>query len=389
MDYLEVADVFRQFAPSYLERFGAAMPPSHRRAILDILACRTQAMGGHVYRCEDCGEVFHVYHACRNRACPACHTRQTEDWLAARTDELLPCPYYHVSVTVPAELRQVFRANQSDCYGLLMKAGAQALMTLCKDKRYMGATPAILAVLHTWTATMDYHPHVHLLVSGGGIGDNGATWREARRRFLVPVRALSKLVCGKVRAWLKKHRPDLEAQLPAKVWRKSWVAWCKHWGQGETALLAYLARYVHRIAITNRRIVAMDHNTVTFRYKHRKSGQWRTCTLQGHEFMRRFLQHVLPKGLHKVRYYGLWHPAKRPQQQNARLALKLAQPPAPLRLCDPENAGTDAFESTQDPSQKDPMPACPHCGSHATRLLGPLQPQHRAQAARASPPKVC
>ena len=388
MDCLEVAHVLRQFAPSYLERFGAAILPSHRRAILDILACRTQAMGGHVYRCQDCGEVFHVYHACRNRACPACHARQSEAWLAARTAELLPCPYYHVCVTVPAELRQVFRAHQSDCYGLLMKAAAQALTALCNDKRYMGATPAVLAVLHTWSATLDYHPHVHLLVSGGGIDQHGAIWREAKHPFLVPVRALSKLVCGKFRALLKKHRPDLDAQLPGKVWSKSWVAWSKHWGQGQTTVLAYLARYVHRIAITNHRIVAMDHNTVTLRYKHRKSAQWRTCTLKGHEFIRRFLQHVLPKGLHKVRYYGLWHPAKRPQRQNARRVLQLAKPPD-TKHTDATPNTTPVFAATPQPqSQELPGPTCPHCRSQATRHLRILQPQPPDRPARASPTKA-
>ena len=325
MEKIEVADVFRQFGPSYIERFGARILPSHRRAIEDIMACRTQAMGGHVYQCCDCGEHFHVYHGCRNRSCPACHTRQTKDWLEARSPELLPCPYYHVTVTVPAQLRDMFRANQKDCYGMLMKAAAETLMALCQDKRYMGAKPAILAVLHTWTAKMDYHPHVHLLVSGGGIADGGAAWREAKHPFLVPVRAASPMLRGKFRAMLDKPQPGLCAQQPKAAWSKKWVVWCKYWGSGETSVLDYLARYVHRIAITNTRIVAMDERTVTFRYKERKKSRWRTCTLSGHEFMRRFLQHVLPKGLHKVRYYGLWNPKQRAQQQNARIALELAQ----------------------------------------------------------------
>jgi len=167
------------------------MPPSHRRAIEDITACRTGAMGGHCYQCEDCGERFHVYHGCRNRSCPACHTHQTALWLEARTAQLLPCPYYHVCVTVPAELHAMFRAHQKDAYGALMKAAAQTVTALCHDKRYMGAAPAILAVLHTWNARMDYHPHVHLLVSGGGIADDGPAWRGAKHDYLIPVRAAS------------------------------------------------------------------------------------------------------------------------------------------------------------------------------------------------------
>ena len=379
MASLEVADVFRQFGPSYLDAFGDRLLPSHRRAIEDILACRTAAMGGHVYRCDGCGTHFHVYHGCRNQSCPACHTHQTKRWLDARTLELLPCPYYHVTVTVPAQLRDVLRSNQSDGYRLLMKAAAEAVSTLCRDKRYMGATPAILAVLHTWTAAMDYHPHVHLLVSGGGIGEDGATWREAKHPFLVPVRALSRLVRGKFHDALKKERPDLETQLPAGVWTRDWVAWCKSWGQGETAVLDYLARYVHRIAIANRRILAIDERTVTFRYKDRKRQQWCTSTLTGHEFMRRFLQHVLPKGFHKVRYYGLWHCAQRPQRENARrvLLLKQAQPaleaPTPQTGCGEVLSG-DIIHVT-----------CPHCGSHAARHLGPLPRGHASRAARASP----
>lgn len=388
MKKIEVADVFRQFGPSYLDAFGARMLPSHRRAIEDVMACRTQAMGGHVYLCCDCGEHFHVYHGCRNRSCPACHTRQTQDWLEARAAELLPCAYYHVCVTVPAELRAMFRANQKDCYGALMKAAAQTVLTLCQDKRYMGAKPAILAVLHTWTARMDYHPHVHLLVSGGGIADGGKAWCEAKHPFLVPVRAASAMLRGKFRAMLEKRQPGLCAQQPKAAWSKSWVVWCKHWGDGETAVLDYLGRYVHRIAITNTRIVAMDENTVTFRYKERKQSRWRTCTVSGHEFMRRFLQHVLPRGLHKVRYYGLWNPKLRTQQQNARIALELGQAKTDAAGCaqDAGGAGGNQEHGTDESGGgPDADPVCPHCGSTNTRHQSELRPAYRCRAARASP----
>ena len=376
---LEVADVFRRFGPSYIEAFGDRLLPSHRRAVEDITACRTAAMGGHAYACADCGGRFHVYHGCRNRSCPACHARQTRLWLDARCAELLPCPYYHVTVTVPAQLRDALRSNQSDGYRVLMKAAADSVIALCLDRCHMGAVPAILAVLHTWTADMDYHPHVHMLVSGGGAGEDGVSWREAKHPFLAPVRALSRLVRGKFHDALRKKRPDLEAQLPAKAWTRDWVAWCKPWGQGETAVLDYLARYVHRIAITNRRILAMDGRTVTFRYKNRKSAQWRTCTLTGHEFMRRFLQHVLPKGFHKVRYYGLWHCAKRPQRENARRALLLRQPQPAV-----ETPGANSPNAQPAPDDIARV-TCPHCGSHNARNLGPLAHGPAQHAARASP----
>jgi hypothetical protein len=386
MKMLEIADVVRQFGPSYLDAFGARMLPSHRRALEDIAACRTPAMGGHLYQCDGCGESFYVYHGCRNRSCPACHTGQTAQWLEARTEELLPCPYYHVCVTVPSELHPLFRSNQSLVYGLLMKAAAGAVRELCGDKRYMGATPAILAVLHTWTVRMDYHPHVHLLVSGGGIAGDDTAWREAKRNFLVPVRALSRLVCGKFYALLQKEQPGLAAEHAGAVWEKKWVAWCKPWGRGEQAVLDYLARYVHRIAITNSRILAIGENTVTFRYKNRKQNRWRTCTLSGHEFLRRFLQHVLPKGLHKVRYYGLWNPRKRQLLRNARVALELARDPAPGGR--PADRGGD--ESSLPPAadaaiEPDAGPACPRCGCANTRHLDILPRGRNALAPRASP----
>jgi len=300
--------------------------------------------------------------------------------------ELLPCPYYHVTVTVPAQLRAMFRANQKDCYGLLMKAAAETVMALCQDKRYMGAKPAILAVLHTWTTRMDYHPHVHLLVSGGGIADGGAAWREAKHPYLIPVRAASSMLRGKFRALLDKCQPGLCAQQPSAAWTKKWVVWCKRRGRGKTAVLDYLGRYVHRIAITNTRIVAMDGNTVTFRYKERKKSRWRSRTLSGHEFMRRFLQHVLPKGLHKVRYYALWNPKQRAQQQNARIALELAQARTDAVDCAQDIDGTDGNQEPATDHASDAGPPCPHCGSINTRHQGTLRPGSRRQlAARASP----
>jgi hypothetical protein len=385
MAHLEVADVFRQFGPSYLEAFGDGMLPSHRRAIEAIVACRTPAMGGHVLHCGACGETFYIYHACRNRACPACHTRQTRQWLEARSAQILPCTYHHVCITVPKELRAAFRANQRGCYGLFMKAAAAAVLELCADKRHMGAKPAVLSVLHTWNATMGYHPHVHLLVSSAGIDPDGASWRESAPKFLVPVHALSRLVRGKFMAMLQKACPDIHTPIAGVAWKKKWVVWSKPWGKGETAVLEYLARYVHRVAITNARILAMDAKTVTFRYKDRKTGIMRTCTVSGHEFMRRFLQHVLPRGFHKVRYYGLWHSSRRAQRENLRLILLLkdahqtaAKQLSPL-LTGPKVPGP------RGPGEHQDNPPCPYCGSRETTYVQTLYKTRTAKQPRASP----
>jgi hypothetical protein len=254
-----LADVFRRFADDYLSRHGASVLPSHRRAIADILACRTHALGGHLWRCNHCSNEVYSYHSCKNRSCPRCHKDQTERWIAAREVELLACPYFHVTVTVPAELREVLRANQRDGYAALMKATAEAVIELARDRRHVGGTVGVMAVLHTWTQQLVYHPHVHCLVTGGGVSDDGRDWHPARDNFLVPTRPLAVLVRAKMRAALAKRRPDLV--LPKAAWRKPWVIHCTAWGDGAEAVLRYLARYVFRVAITEGRIVGLNDAT--------------------------------------------------------------------------------------------------------------------------------
>ena len=352
---IEVADVFHRFAPDYLAAHGASMLPSHQRAITDILACRTEVLGGHLWRCDQCSAERFSYHSCKNRSCPKCHADQTERWLQARRAEMLPSRYFHVTVTVPEELREVLRANQRDGYAILMKAAAEAIVELARDPRYVGGTVGVLAVLHTWTQQLAFHPHVHCLVTGGGVSDDARLWHPARTDFLVPVKALAKLVRGKLRAGFAARRPDLV--LPETVWSKPWVVHCTSWGEGQQAVLDYFARYVFRVAITNTRIVGLDDQTVTIRHKHRKSNRWRTSRIPGHEFMRRFLQHVLPKGLHKVRYFGLWHPAKREQAARARLLLQLDNPAITHNAEMVENAA----DPTSDHVQPDEPRICPCC----------------------------
>jgi hypothetical protein len=252
-----------------------------------------------------------------------------------------------------------------------MRAGAAAIIELARDPRYVGGTVGVLAVLHTWTQQLNLHPHVHCLVSGGGISADASTWHPARRNFLVPIKALAKLVRGKFRAMLRQKCPDLI--IPDAAWRKCWILHVTAWGNGEQAVLDYLARYVFRVALTNARIVGLDDETVTIQYKERKTGRSRTCRLSGHEFMRRFLQHVLPRGFHKVRYFGLWHPAQRNNAARVRQMLQLQSTP---KFDPPQDFVVAPFT----PSDADPGPSiepriCPHCQGRLIfiRTLSPRQ----------------
>lgn len=368
---IELADVVRRFKDRYIDEFGSVMMPSQRKALADIAACMTAEMGGHQYRCRDCDQTFWVYHGCRNRACPACHGRQMRDWLEAREAELLPCDYYHVVATVPEELRHLFLSDQKLMYSLLMKTVAGAVMDLARDPKYLGATPGILMVLHTWTGQLQYHPHTHLLVTGGGVTDDGQSWCAPPGAFLVPVKALSKLIAGRFRDALKETDPEAFHRLPRKTWKREWCSFCKHYGRGRQAVVEYLARYAFRIAITNTRIVAMDDTHVTFRYKQRETGEWKLCRLTGVEFIRRFLMHVLPQGFHKLRYYGLWHHSKRHLQQRARLLLSLLGPvrlAECLRIAEVAAEANRLSESNGVPAEGF-SPSCPYCGSHRVEHL--------------------
>jgi hypothetical protein len=253
----------------------------------------------------------------------------------------------------------VLRANQRDGYAVLMKVAAESIIEIARDPRYVGATVGVLAVLHTWTQQLIYHPHVHCLVTGGGVSDDGNHWHPARNGYLVQIRALANLVRGKLKAALTKRRPDLI--VPKAAWGKPWVVDCTAWGEGDEAVLRYLARYVFRIAITNSRIVRLDDKGVTIRHKDRKSMQWRTTRLSGHEFMRRFLQHVLPKGLHKVRYYGLWHPARREHAQRARFMLLLDRPVTPSPATGSAETVDRANDRSVDHTPSDETRTCPCC----------------------------
>lgn len=314
---LEVADVLCRAGDAYLSKFGLAMPPSHRRAVHDIRACRTEVFGGHVYHCDRCGHQQYAYHSCKNRNGPKCQGDDTEAWLAQRRGELLDGPYFHLVFTLPKELRPLVRRHQKVLYGVLMKAAAKSLTKLAADPRYVGGRIGVLAVLHTWTTTMAYHPHAHLLVPAGGVTKDGA-WVVARKDYLVPVKALAPIFRGMFLSMLSKALPH--EPVPNSVWAKPWVVYCKPTVQGSEKVLQYLARYVHRVAFANSRLVHITEDHVTFRYQNRRQRQWKTMTVPAEEFIRRFLQHVLPRGTHKVRYYGIWHPSHRALLRRVQLA---------------------------------------------------------------------
>ena len=281
-------------------------------------------------------------------------------------------------MTVPAELRAAFRRHQKLLYGMLMQVSAAAVKDLCAEKRHLGALPGILSVLHTWNGQLRYHPHVHMLITGGGITPDGQHWEPARREFLVPVDALSRKIAAQFRAALEAAAPAVFAVIPAAVWHREWVSFCKHYGHGNDAVLTYLSRYVFRTAISNARILGMDQTHVTFRWKDRGADAWRIERLPGVEFLRRFLQHVLPRGFHRVRYYGLWHPSKRDQSNRAWVLLILATPAdtaQPLRISSLSEALSELTEpadrAVDEAADHDAaLPRCPHCGSCRTRFLG-------------------
>jgi hypothetical protein len=352
---LELADIFREHGASYCRKYADKILPSHRQAMWAIERCRTEALGGQVFGCVSCQEFQYSYHSCRNRHCPKCQHEQTQAWLEVQRELLLPVPYFMLTFTLPSELRELASRNQKLMYALLFQASALAAQKLAKDPRYVGGQIGLVGVLHTWTRNLIYHPHVHYLAPGGGLSPDGHTWLPTRNQFFLPVKALSKLFRAAFRRGLQKTA--LFDQVPQKVWRKDWVVHCKPVGNGQAAL-KYLAPYIHRVAISNRRLISieqrgsMETSQLTFQYRVSDTGQLKLCTLTVESFMHRFLQHVLPHGFVKVRYYGFFGASVR-----SRLVLlqqRLAKP------ADPDQSE----ESLHETAVPDICPKilCPKCG---------------------------
>jgi hypothetical protein len=369
---LEVADIFRAAGPAYRAVHAGHLSLGQLKVMTAIETCRTAALGGHVEACDDCGHWRIAYNSCRNRHCPKCQAAAARNWLAEREADLLPVGYFHVVFTLPAEIADVAFQNKAAIYDLLFRAASETMLTIAADPRHLGARIGITAVLHTWGSALTHHPHVHMIVPGGGIAPDGSRWISSRPAFLLPVRVLGKLFrrlfltrlmalfdAGKLGFFgamtgLVERKAFLRHLAPVRS--KRWVVYAKPPFAGPQAALAYLSRYTHRVAISNRRLITFDQDGVTFRYKdYRRDGQERqqVMTLATDEFIRRFLIHVLPRGFHRIRHYGLLSSSAR--KDSLALARRLL--------------GVAALVPDPEPDEPlDNRPPCPCCGGHMTMI---------------------
>jgi hypothetical protein len=339
---IPLAAVLRRHWPAYQRQFSRQILPSHRRAVQAILECRTRALGGEVYRCGDCQQDHFVYHSCNHRACPQCGQAAATEWIEQQKRKLLPVPYYLITFTVPEGLRPWLRSHQKKGYAGLLRESAGALQDVAGRPKYLGAQIGCLSVLHTWGRQLQYHPHVHCVVPAGGLRADGLRWlRPKSPDFFLPQSVLAARFRNRLKQSLRKQQPAAFPQIPASVWRQQWVVDVQPVGSGETAL-KYLSAYVSRTALGNQRILRDEHGKITFKYKASGERSWRTLTVTASEFLRRFLQHVLPKSFQRVRYYGWLGPAAQVRWQRI-LALLDWQPPARVVT-------------------RQPQPLCPRCG---------------------------
>jgi hypothetical protein len=368
---LEVADIFRGHGPAWRRANAGRVSLGQLKVMSAIESCRTAALGGHVARCEDCSHTQIAYNSCRNRHCPKCQGAAAKQWLAEREAELLPVPYYHMVFTLPAPIGDIAYQNKAVVYDILFKASAEALTAIAADPKHLGARVGITSVLHTWGSAMTHHPHVHMIVPGGGIALDGSRWMSCRPGFFLPVRVLSRLfrrlfleklvAAHKQLQFFGNHAPLANAQTfaiyLAPLRRAEWVVYAKRPFGGPQAVLAYLSRYTHRVAISNSRLIAFGGNGVTFKWKdYRAKGRERAkvMTLATGEFIRRFLIHVLPSGFHRIRHYGLFAAGSRRTENIAR-ARELLAAPKPQS----ESTAADAADSSEP---RAPSHSCPCCG---------------------------
>ena len=391
---LEVADIFRGHGAAWRDANRGHVSLDQLKVMNAIESCRTAALGGHVARCEDCAHTAIAYNSCRNRHCPKCQGAAAREWMAAREAELLPVPYFHVVFTLPSAIGDIAYHNKAVIYDLLFKASAETMLTIAADPRHLGARIGVTSVLHTWGSAMTHHPHVHMIVPGGGLAEDRSRWISCKPNFLLPVRVLSKLfrrlmltklaaahATGQLQFFgAHAHLTDAKAfaAFLAPLGKTRWFVYSKRPFAGPKAVLAYLSRYTHRVAISNRRLIAFDGRQVTFKvkdYRIEGPGRYTTMTLDVGEFIRRFLIHVLPKGFHRIRHYGLFAGSNRAETiDTVRKLLNLAPPAA-------EETAADEIGET-DPAQPLAHP-CPCCGGRmfVIETFDPgCQPRHRPTA---------
>ena len=379
---LEVADVFRRFGQAFRDQHGASLSAARRRAMAAIERCRTAALGGHVECCGDCGHQRIAYNSCRNRNCPKCQGLARAQWLADRQAELLYVPYFHVVFTVPEAVATVAFQNQTVVYDVLFRAVSETMRRIAADPQHLGAEIGFLAVLHTWGQNLLHHPHLHCLVPGGGIAPDGRRWISCRPGFFLPVRVLSRMFRGLFLHYLEKafaagelnffsaHRhlqePAAFRRHLAPAYANEWVVYAKRPFAGPAQVLDYVGRYTHRVAISNNRLVSLDGGEVRFRWKdYRDGNRQKTMTLEGGEFIRRFLIHVLPDGFHRIRYYGFLGNSHRARKL-ARCRELLEMAPTGSAV-DPQPADyRDRYAALTGRSLRE----CPHCHTGIMVVIG-------------------
>jgi hypothetical protein len=364
---LRVHQLLRNLAPDYQKRFGPSLPQRHRQVLKKILLCRTPALGGQLFACPDCPGFLYRYHSCNDRHCPQCGQTDADDWLQRQRGRLLlPTPYFLVTFTVPEALRRFIRSHQQIALDLLFACSARALQELARNPRRLGADLGMLGVLHTWSRTLIFHPHVHYLIAGGGLSPDGREWIAARPKFLLPVKALGALLRTLFKTRLHKEHPELFAQVPAKVWKRHWNVDSRPAGSGQNAL-RYLSRYVFKTATGNRKVQLLAEGKVRWSFRESKSGRATSIQLDPLEFMGRFLQHILPRSFARVRTFGWLHPAAKVRANRVRALLGQQ----PLLTAAEERA----WNPPADPDSERPTgphvvaPLCPRC-QQVMRLVG-------------------
>jgi hypothetical protein len=386
----EVADIFRRYGAAYRLQHGASLSVAQRRVMTAIEVCRTAVLGGHLEQCDRCGHERNAYNSCANRHCPKCQSLARAEWLENRRTELLNTQYFHVVFTVPEQIARIAYQNKKVVYGILFHATAETLRTIAADPKHLGAEIGFFAVLHSWGSNLLHHPHLHCVVPGGGLSPDGTQWISCRPRFFLPVRVLSRLFrrlfleylikafdAGKLQFFsslepLRERRAFLRHLAPTRATK--WVVYAKRPFAGPEQVLDYVGRYTHRVAISNNRLLDIDHGTITFRFKdYRHDGQQKTMTLDAEEFIRRFLLHVLPDGFQRIRYYGFLGNRYR-EEKLARCRQLLGMP-----ACPPTSEESQDYRDRYEELTGCSLRECPVCHQGCMVTIAILLPSPERQ----------